>query len=33
MDLEGSVPCSQEPLAGPYPEPNQSDPYHAILGL
>jgi hypothetical protein len=28
---EGSFPCSQEPSTGPYPESNQSSPYHAML--
>jgi hypothetical protein len=30
MELEVSLPCSQEPAPGPYPEPDQSIPYHAI---
>jgi hypothetical protein len=30
---EGSLPCSQEPFTGPYPEPDQSNPHHAILSL
>jgi hypothetical protein len=29
-ESEGSLPCSQEPSTGPYPEPDQSNPYHAI---
>jgi hypothetical protein len=29
----GSLPCSQEPSTGPYPEPDQSNPYHSILSL
>jgi hypothetical protein len=33
MELEGSLPCSQEPSTGPYPEPDQSNPYHPILSL
>jgi hypothetical protein len=33
MEPEGSLPCSQEPSTGPYPEPDQSNPYHAILSL
>jgi hypothetical protein len=33
MEPEGSLPCSQEPSSGPYPEPDQSNPYHNILSL
>jgi hypothetical protein len=33
MELEGSLPRSQEPSTGPYPEPDQSNPYHPILSL
>jgi hypothetical protein len=33
MAHEGSSPCSQEPSTGPYPEPDQSSPYHPILPL
>jgi hypothetical protein len=33
MEPEGSLPCSQEPFAGPYPEPDQSSPYRPILSL
>jgi hypothetical protein len=33
MEPGGSLPCSQEPTAGPYPEPDQSNPYHSILSL
>jgi hypothetical protein len=31
MEPEGSLLCSQEPSTGPYPEPDQSNPYHPIL--
>jgi hypothetical protein len=30
MELGGSLPCSQEPSTGPYPEPDQSNPYHSL---
>jgi hypothetical protein len=28
LEPEGSLPCSQEPFAGSYPESDQSSPYH-----
>jgi hypothetical protein len=31
MEPEGSLPRSQEPSTGPYPQPNRSNPYHPIL--
>jgi hypothetical protein len=33
MEPEGSLPCSQEPSTGPYPEPDQSNTYQPILPL
>jgi hypothetical protein len=30
MEPEGSLPCSQEPSSGLYPEEDQSNPYHPI---
>jgi hypothetical protein len=30
---EGSLPCSQEPSAGSYPEADEFSPYHLILFL
>jgi hypothetical protein len=33
MELEGSLPCSQEPSTDPYPEPDQSNSCHPILSL
>jgi hypothetical protein len=32
-ELEGSLPCPQEPSTGPYSEPDQSNSYHPILSL
>jgi hypothetical protein len=31
MEAEGSLSCSQEPTAGPYPKPHESSPYLPIL--
>jgi hypothetical protein len=33
MELEGSLPCSQEPYTAPYPKPDQPNPYRPILSL
>jgi hypothetical protein len=33
MEPEVSLPCSQEPSTCPYPEPDQSNPYHPIISL
>jgi hypothetical protein len=33
MEPVGSLPCSQVPTTGPYPEPNDSSPYTPILFL
>jgi hypothetical protein len=33
MEPDGSIPRSQLPSTGPYPEPDQSFPHHAILFL
>jgi hypothetical protein len=33
MESEGTIPCSQEPSTDPYPEPDQSSPYHPTLPL
>jgi hypothetical protein len=30
MEPEGSLPYSQEPSTGPYPEPDKSNPYHPM---
>jgi hypothetical protein len=30
MELEGSSLCSQEPITGHYPKPDQSSPYNPI---
>jgi hypothetical protein len=31
MELEGLLLCSQEPVTGPYPEPDESTAYHHTL--
>jgi hypothetical protein len=33
MKPESSLPCSYEPAISPYPEPDESSPYHPILSL
>jgi hypothetical protein len=33
MEPEGSLPRSQEPSTGPYPEPDRSNPYHPTQSL
>jgi hypothetical protein len=33
MEPEDSLPCSQEPSTAPYPEPDQSNPYHPIYNF
>jgi hypothetical protein len=33
VEPKGLLPCSQEPSTAPYPEPDQSNPYHLILSL
>jgi len=31
MGFEGSLPCSQEPITGPYPESDASSQHHTTL--
>jgi hypothetical protein len=31
LEPQDLLPSSQEPSTGPYPEPDQSSPYHTIL--
>jgi hypothetical protein len=33
MEPVDSIPCSQEPATGSYPESYQSNPYHPILQI
>jgi hypothetical protein len=33
MEPEVSLPCSQEPSTTPYPETDQSSPYHSNLRI
>jgi hypothetical protein len=33
MEPEGSLPYLQVPFSGPYPEPDESSPYHPVLFL
>jgi hypothetical protein len=31
MEHEGTLPCSQDPTASPYPEPDESSPHFHML--
>jgi hypothetical protein len=31
MELEGSLPCLQDPTTGPYPESDESSPFFPTL--
>jgi hypothetical protein len=33
MEPEGLLPCPQEPATSPYPNLDESSPYHPILSL
>jgi hypothetical protein len=33
MEPDVSLPCSQKPYTGTYPEPDRSNPYHPILSI
>jgi hypothetical protein len=33
IDSKDSLSCSQVPSTGPYPEPDETNPYHPILFL
>jgi hypothetical protein len=33
MGPEGSLPCSQDPSTGPYPEPDESGPIQSTIYL
>jgi hypothetical protein len=33
LEPVGSSPSSQEPSTGPYPDPDQSSPYHPLIFL